>query len=132
VTNAWPTATITTFEQVPVAPTVMLLRVAAEIEVDADEPRPALVADDGATVTRFAPIPAPPDTGRIVRAAYSVANDVVAETTRFSLECDDGSVVALASPVPGATRLARPTAAAPSAPEAADRRSELAPKLAEL
>jgi hypothetical protein len=125
VTNAWATATILSFEQVPVAPTVILLRVSAQtdVDIDSDELRPALVADDGETVTRFAPIPAPADTGTTVRAAYSVASDPIAETTRFWLECADGSVVALDSPVPGATRITRTAAAAPDAPEEADRRS---------
>jgi hypothetical protein len=115
-------ASIKSFEQVPVATSIGLLRVSAQSAFRSrlDDLRPTLVADDGDTVSRFAAIPAPPDSGGILRAAFSVPVDVATPETVFSLEFEDGFVIALPDPTPGAARINRRVAPAPAAPDAAD------------
>ena len=100
VSQAWRVARIYTFEQVPVSPTTGLLRVGAVTDTHAvpGDPRPALLADDGLTVTRFAALPAPDDTGGTLRSAYSAPVEIVSAETVFSLEFEDGLVIALPAP----------------------------------
>jgi hypothetical protein len=100
VSQAWRVARIHSFEQVPVSPTTGLLRVAAVTDLHASpgDRRPTLLADDGVTVTRFAALAAPDDTGGTLRSAYSVPHEVVSPQTVFSLEFDDGLAVALSAP----------------------------------
>jgi uncharacterized coiled-coil protein SlyX len=100
VSQAWRVARIHSFEQVPVGPTTGLLRVGAVTDVHASpgDRRPTLLADDGLTVTRFAPLAAPEDTGGTLRSAYSAPEEIVSPETVFSLEFDDGLVIALPAP----------------------------------
>jgi predicted nucleic acid-binding Zn-ribbon protein len=118
VSDAWRVASINSFEQVPVATSIGLLRVSAQSAFRSrpDDLRPTLVADDGDTVSRFAAIPAPPDSGGILRAAFSVPVDLATPETVFSLEFEDGFVIALPDPTPGAARINRRVTAAPVAP----------------
>ena len=108
-------ASIKSFEQVPVAATVGLLRVSAHSGSDAPpgEPRPSLVADDGRTVSHFTAIPAPPDVDGTLRAAFSVPADILTPETVFSLQFADGLVIALPTPTLGTARLRRRPAAPP-------------------
>ena len=111
VSQAWRVARIHSFELVPVGPTTGLLRVGAVTDVHASpgDQRPTLLADNGLTVTRFAALPAPDDTGGTLRSAYSTPGEIVSPETVFSLEFDDGLVIALPMP-----------ALLPAAPPAAD------------
>jgi uncharacterized coiled-coil protein SlyX len=100
VNQAWAVARIHSFEQVPVSPTVGLLRVGAVTDMHAapGDRRPTLLADDGLTVTRFPALAAPDDTGGTLRSAYSAPPEIVSPQTVFSLEFDDGLVIALPAP----------------------------------
>jgi hypothetical protein len=110
VSDAWRSLKIKQFEHVAAAPSLALLRITgkASRRSGAAEERPALVADDGQNVTRFAALPSPPDDKGVLRAAYSVPAAVLTADTVFSLELKDGHVIALPAPV------ARATAAPPT------------------
>jgi hypothetical protein len=116
MSDAWRVASIKSFEQVPVAASSGLLRVSAQSAFRSrpDDLRPTLVADDGSTVLRFAAIPAPGDSGGMLRAAYSVPADVATPETVFSLEFEDGFVIALPNPTPGQSRISRRVTPAPA------------------
>jgi predicted nucleic acid-binding Zn-ribbon protein len=100
VSQAWTLARIHSFEQVPVTPTLGLLRVSAVTDMHAapGDRRPTLLADDGLTVTRFSALAAPDDIGGTLRSAYSTPHEIVSPQTVFSLEFDDGLVIALPAP----------------------------------
>jgi hypothetical protein len=66
----------------------------------ASDERPRLVADDGHTIHRFSPLPAPPDGRGVLRAAYSVPADLLSPDTAFSLELTDGVPMRLPAPTP--------------------------------
>ena len=136
MSDAWRVASLKSFEQVSVGMATDLLRVAAESASSAlSVPRPTLVADDGRAVSRFVALPAPPDAGPTLRAAYSVPVESVTSETVFSLELEDGFVIALPRPSGGEARLVPTPAEADIAPPTLageERRSELERKLAEL
>jgi len=142
VTDAWHAVKVREFEHVLVSPSVALLRVTGKAprRRSADTSRPTLLADDGHTVKRVAAIPSPPDARGTLRAAYTVAADLIDSGSVFSLELDDGEVIALPTPTRGATRLApkprssRGNAIAAAADRRADeeRRTGMVTKLSEL
>ena len=142
MSEAWRALKISQFEQVSAGPSVALLRITGKGPrrrgASPDE-RPALLADDGQEVARFAALPSPPDDRGVLRAAYSVPEAVIKPETVFSLELAGGHVIALPAPVsraggrPAAAPLAapppQPTAtpaqpAATSAPTTSDPRAE--------
>jgi myosin heavy subunit len=106
--------------------------------------RPILLLDLNGEAHRFAALPAPEDPRGMLRAAYSVPSDLVADQSKYWLEHADGAVTELPRPEPGAGR--DQTGDAPASPAGAasgaapaderawpamDRRSDLHAKLAE-
>jgi hypothetical protein len=128
VSDAWRSLKIKQFEQVAAGPDVALLRVTGKTarrrEATPNE-RPALVADDGQTVTRFAALSSPPDDRGVLRAAYSVPAAVVRPETVFSLELTDGHVIALPAPAAraGGGAAPPPPPPVPASPPAPDPRA---------
>lgn len=131
MTDPWRSAKITRCEQVPAAPSVTLLRIEARESRwrsgDATPP-PILLADDGESVNRFAPLPAAPDERGMLRIAYSVPADAIAPQTVFSLRLADGSVLSLPRPTIGAPwgDETTPATAEPPAAHAQDESERLA------
>jgi chromosome segregation ATPase len=95
------------FEQVPAVPGTALLRVLAHRPQRRDsDQRPTLLAGDGETVHRFAPLPAPPDPSGTLRAAYPVPVLLLGPHSTYALELSGGRVVDLPAPTPGSRRVA--------------------------
>ena len=137
--DAWRYADITGFESVSVGGKTALLRLSADASPSAgsEGPRPLLVADDGDSVFRYVAIPAPPDSGGELRAAYSVPGSLITPDTVFSLEFDDDYVISLPEPTAGAARVNRreppppPVIAPPATRDAVDPMAELGPAAVE-
>lgn len=110
MTEASQSIVIGDFEHVAVGSSVVLLRVSGRSSRPRSAPdwRPTLVADHGSDRQRYAPLPSPPDSEGVVRAAYSVPATLVGAGTRFWLELDDGQVLELGDPTPGAARRPAP------------------------
>jgi hypothetical protein len=132
VTDESQSLTIGDFEHVAVGPSVVLLRINGRSSRPRPTPdwRPTLIADHGLGPERFAALPAPPDPGGVLRAAYSVPSGLLDAKARFWLELDDGEILELGAPAPGTPR--RPTVpdAAPGAEEP-DQLATLSAALAE-
>jgi chromosome segregation ATPase len=105
VSEAWPAIKIKEFEHVVTGPK-SLLRVNGEAP-RRREPghRPALVIDDGNKEHRFSPLPAPPDDGRTLRAAYAVASGLVRSARAYWLEHENGKRTNLPVPEAGIARM---------------------------
>jgi hypothetical protein len=119
VTDEPQSLAIAEFEHVAVGPSGVLLRVNGRTWRPRPTPdwRPTLIADHGHGPQRVAALPSPPDAEGVLRAAYSVAAELVSADARFWLELDDGEIVELGAPVPGTPRGA---VAAPGANAGAD------------
>jgi chromosome segregation ATPase len=95
------------FERVIAAPGTALLRVLARRAPRHDsEQRPTLLAADGETVRRFAPLPAPSDPSGMLRAAYPVPIMLLGPHSTYALELPDGAVMDLPAPTHGSRRVA--------------------------
>jgi chromosome segregation ATPase len=97
--------------------------------------RPALVVDDGIKEHRFSPLPAPLDTGRVLRAAYAVSPGLVRNARSYWLEHEDGKRTNLPVPETGVARIAGDQAvdqADADLPDAYDETRRLEQRLAEL
>ena len=80
------------FEQFEATPGTALLRVSARAPAGALGGLPKLVIGDGKRRHRFPPLPAPPDAGGLLRAAFSAPAELISARATFSLELPDGSV----------------------------------------
>jgi hypothetical protein len=105
VSEAWPAIKISEFEHVVTGAT-SLLRVSGQ-GPRRREPghRPVLVIDDGIKEHRFSALPAPPDTGRTLRAAYAVPSGLVRNARSYWLQHDDGKRTNLSVPETGVARM---------------------------
>jgi chromosome segregation ATPase len=116
-----PAMELEEFEHVLAAPGTALLRVLAHRSQRRDsDQRPTLLAADGETVHRFAPLPAPADPSGTLRAAYPVPVLLLGPQSSYALELAGGGVVDLPIPTPGSRRVA-PRARRDHDREAADR-----------
>jgi chromosome segregation ATPase len=116
-----PALELEEFEQVLAAPGTALLRVLAHRPQRRDsDQRPTLLAGDGETVLRFAPLPAPADPSGTLRAAYPVPVRLLGPDSTYALELSGGGVVDLPTPTAGSRRVA-PCARRDQDREAAER-----------
>jgi len=107
VTNTAQAIEFEEFEHVIAAPGTALLRVLARRTARHDsDARPMLLADDGQTVRRFMPLPAPADPSGTLRAAYPVPVLLLGPHSTYALELSDGAVLDLPAPTPGSGRVA--------------------------
>jgi hypothetical protein len=136
VSDGWPAIKIREFEHVLAGPARSLLRVNG-LGPRRREPgnRPALIVDDGIKQHRFSPLPAPPDTGRVLRAAYAVSPGLVRNARSYWLEHEDGKRTNLPVPDTGVARIAGDQPVDPAdadLPDAYDETRRLEQRLAEL
>jgi DNA repair exonuclease SbcCD ATPase subunit len=105
VSEAWPAIKIREFEHVVTGAT-SLLRVSGE-GPRRREPghRPALMIDDGIKEHRFSALPAPPDEGRTLRAAYAVPSGLVRNARSYWLQHENGKRTNLSVPETGVARM---------------------------
>ncbi len=107
LTDNPPAMVLEEFEHVLAAPGTALLRVLAHRPPQRDsDQRPTLLAADGETVHRFAPLPAPADPSGTLRAAYPVPLPVLGPQSSYALELAGGGIVDLPTPTPGSRRVA--------------------------
>jgi chromosome segregation ATPase len=137
VSEAWPAIKIKEFEHVLAAPSRSLLRVSGQGPRRRDPGhRPALVIDDGIKQHRFSPLPAPPDSGRSLRAAYAVSSGLVRNARSYWLEHENGKRTNLSVPETGVPRMsgdqAVPPASEPDLPDAYEETRRLEQRIAEL
>jgi chromosome segregation ATPase len=105
VSEAWPAIKIREFEHVVTGAT-SLLRVSGQ-GPRRREPghRPVLVVDDGIKEHRFSALPAPPDEGRTLRAAYAVPSGLIRNARSYWLQHEDGKRTNLSVPEAGVARM---------------------------
>ncbi|MEO6858837.1 MAG: hypothetical protein ABI323_09645 [Solirubrobacteraceae bacterium] len=106
MSEAWPAIKIKEFEHVVTGPSSSLLRINGQGPRRREPgPRPALVIDDGTKLRHFPALPAPADSGRTLRAAYSVPPGLVRNARAYWLDHEDGARTKLPAPEPGVARL---------------------------
>jgi chromosome segregation ATPase len=87
------------FAHVIAVPGAALLRVLAlRPRRRGSHQRPTLLIDDGQTVHRFAPLPAPADPRGTIRADYAVPVGLLGPRSSYRLELSDAAVVDLPTP----------------------------------
>ncbi len=137
MSDAWPAIKIREFEHVVTGPSSALLRITGQ-GPRRREPgrRPALVIDDGTKQRRFAPLHAPADSGRTLRAAYAVPPGLVRNARAYWLEHEAGGRTKLSAPEPGVARLVDGGGEIPSSdadiPDAYDEVRRLEQRILEL
>ncbi|MDQ6836467.1 MAG: hypothetical protein M3016_09815, partial [Actinomycetota bacterium] len=86
MSDAWPAIKVRDFEHVVTGPSKSLLRVSGQGPRRRDSGhRPALIISARTGRHRFSALPAPPDQGRLLRAAYAVSTELVQDARAFWL-----------------------------------------------
>ena len=94
------------FERIDASPGTALLRVTGTHAGTKKKRRPlTLVIDDGSQLHRLAPLPAPPDSGDMLRVAFSAPVALLGGRTAFALDLGRGEIVDLPAPTSGNQRL---------------------------